>query len=146
MNILVFVALAISTVYAQSNLTVGPISFAGYNNYLYRDNTTACQFVVTNNASTSPSRFIAAFPNGNTGAMVYFLPRTTNTTLGVTLDYSSVKSVNSTNNQTGVSGSLSISNDVQFGVTLSAFSSSLLIDSWRSEDFEGLYRVRGKSV
>ena len=105
----------------SSNLTLGPISFAGYNNYVYRDNTTSAQIVITNNASTSaPSRFITAFPNGNTGALVYFVPGNgSSTPLGTTLDFSSVKSVNGSFNQTGISGNLSMSSDSQLGVTLS---------------------------
>ena len=113
-------ATLVSAQTANSSLNVGPISFAGFNNYLFRDNTTSCQLVVTNNATTgAPSRFITAFPDGNTGALVYFVPVNASAAIGATLDYGSVKSVVQGMNQTGVTGNLSLSGDVNFGVTLS---------------------------
>ncbi|KAK8853168.1 hypothetical protein IAR55_003869 [Kwoniella newhampshirensis] len=113
-------------VYAQTNpsagLRFGPVNFAGYDNYVYRDNVTSAQIVLTDSSSTSePSRFIAAFPNGNTGALVYFIPvnsSNSTTALGTTLDLGTVASVSQANNQTGLSGNLSFSGDLTFGVTL----------------------------
>lgn len=78
--------------------------------------------------------------------MVYFIPTstegnsttnateggnsTTNSTafsnstgLGATLDLSSIESLSGTNNQTGVQGDLSISEDFDFGVTISRYKS-----------------------
>ncbi|WWD19585.1 hypothetical protein CI109_104046 [Kwoniella shandongensis] len=112
--------------FAQTNssagLRFGPINFAGYDNYVYRDNTTSAQIVITDSSSSSaPSRFIAAFPSGNTGALVYFVPLNSSnstSTLGTSLDLSTVTSVSQANNQTGLSGNLSFSGDLQFGVTL----------------------------
>ncbi|KAK4689008.1 hypothetical protein P7C73_g1082, partial [Tremellales sp. Uapishka_1] len=99
------------------DLSFGPISFAGYNNYVYRDAITSAQIVITNNASTSsPSRFITAFPQGNTGALVYFIPQ--NGTLSTTLNFTSVTSVNDTYGQVGLTGDLDVSSDLAFGVTL----------------------------
>lgn len=36
-----------STSGSNETLRVGPIDFAGYNNYAYRDNVTACQVVIS---------------------------------------------------------------------------------------------------
>jgi hypothetical protein len=70
----------------------------------------------------APSRLITAFPNGNTGALVYFIPLNTTSTptpLGTTLDFPSLTSYSSTNNQTGIRGNFSVSSDLAFGVTIS---------------------------
>ncbi|ORY33496.1 hypothetical protein BCR39DRAFT_520445 [Naematelia encephala] len=109
---------------SSAGLDFGPIDFASYNNYVYRDNITACQIVISDSSSPyAPARFVTAFPNGNTGAAVYFIPRNTtansNSTLGVTLDPTSVKSyLASIDNQTGIQGDVSVSGDLEFGVTL----------------------------
>ncbi|WVR07732.1 hypothetical protein IAU60_004775 [Kwoniella sp. DSM 27419] len=125
-----------STAPGSSDLRFGPVNFASYNNYVYRDNTTSAQIVISDSASTSaPSRFILAFPRGNTGALVYFVPlnqssnattssssgdstNSTSSGLGATLDLGSVTSVTQDNNQTGLTGTLSVSADLEFGVTL----------------------------
>lgn len=39
--------LAQNTTGTTTTLQLGPINFAGYNNYVYRDNVTAAQIVVT---------------------------------------------------------------------------------------------------
>jgi hypothetical protein len=84
-------------------------------------------------SATDPTRFLVASPNGNTGAVVYFVPVsnngtsesnstvTSNTTtgLGATLVNSTLQSISSDNNQTGIQGELSISEDFDFGVTIS---------------------------
>ncbi|ORX37141.1 hypothetical protein BD324DRAFT_650750 [Kockovaella imperatae] len=120
---------------ASSNLDFGPINFAGYTNYVYRDNVTSVQILLTDTSSSYiPSRFITAFPHGNNGALVYFVPLNSThsnspsnasgnstlhtTALGATLNFSSVSSVNQEYNQTGVTGEISVSADLQFGVTL----------------------------
>ena len=82
---------------------------------------------------TDPTRFLVASPNGNTGAVVYFVPVsnndtsegnstvTSNTTsgLGASLVNSTLQSISGDNNQTGIQGELSISEDFDFGVTIS---------------------------
>jgi hypothetical protein len=86
-------------------------------------------------SSTDPTRFLLAFPNGNTGAVVYFVPTATghdnastadnsttgkNTTgLGATLVNGSLVSVAGADSQAGIQGELSISEDFEFGVTIS---------------------------
>jgi hypothetical protein len=78
---------------------------------------------ISSSSSSAPSRFITAFPNGNTGALVYFVPLNTSSSsspLGTTLDLASVRSYSSTDNQTGLQGNISVSGDLTFGVTLSA--------------------------
>jgi hypothetical protein len=74
---------------------------------------------------------LLASPNGNTGAVVYFIPVSTNDTstggnstsnstgLGATLNSSTLQSVSGSDNQTGIQGELSISEDSHFGVTIS---------------------------
>jgi len=77
----------------------------------------------SSSSSSAPSRFIAAFPNGNTGALVYFVPSSSdasgNATLGASLTNGSLKSYEGSNNQTGIEGEISVSADLTFGVTLS---------------------------
>jgi hypothetical protein len=89
--------------------------------------------MVSKSSAADPTRFLVASPNGNTGAVVYFVPVsnngtsggnstvTSNTTtgLGATLVNSTLQSVSGDNNQTGVQGELSISEDFDFGVTIS---------------------------
>lgn len=86
-------------------------------------------------SSSEPTRFLLAFPNGNTGAVVYFVPTAGNnetsataenstsiqnsTGLGATLDLASLQSISGSNNQTGIQGDLSVSEDFEFGVTIS---------------------------
>lgn len=114
-----------------ADILLGPINFAGYDNYLYRDNVTAAQVVLSSNASsTKPSRLIVAFPEGNTGALTYFIPASSNASsssnsstpsaapLQVDLDPSSLASVQEAQNQTGLAGQLTLNSDVSLGVTL----------------------------
>jgi Na+-translocating ferredoxin:NAD+ oxidoreductase RnfG subunit len=96
-------------------------------------NKTSNVLMGSKSSSTDPTRFLVASPNGNTGAVVYFVPVsnngtsegnstvTSNTTtgLGATLVNSTLQSVSGDNNQTGVQGELSISEDFDFGVTIS---------------------------
>jgi hypothetical protein len=100
------------------DLLLGPIYFAGYDNYVYRDDVTSAQVVLSANASTDPSRLILAFPKGNTGALTYFLPFTNGSTLDVGLDRTSLRSVSQSDNQTGLSGNLTLTSDATLGVTL----------------------------
>ena len=93
------------------------------------------QLTDSKSSSTDPTRFLVASPNGNTGAVVYFVPVSNNDTsggnstttskittgLGATLVNSTLQSISGDNNQTGVQGELSISEDFDFGVTISEF-------------------------
>lgn len=70
--------------------------------------------------TTAPVRFIAAFPDGNTGVLTYFIPRNGSTTaLGGALNQTSLTSCSGENNQTGLQGDISLSADFSLGVTLS---------------------------
>ena len=94
---------------------------------------TSNELTSSKSSSTDPTRFLVASPNGNTGAVVYFVPvsnndtsggnsiTTSNTTtgLGATLVNSTLRSISGGNNQTGIQGELSISEDFDFGVTIS---------------------------
>lgn len=66
-----------------------------------------------------PVRFITAFPKGNTGALVYFVPVSKTRRLGAELNVESLTSVRGDYSQTGVVGEVSLDGDVEFGVTLS---------------------------
>lgn len=116
----------------NSSLLLGPINFAGYDNYLYRDDKTAAQIVLSSNASNSkPSRFLVAFPEGNTGVVAYFIPsnassssgnssnsNSTSKPLKLSLDPKSLSTVSGANNQMGLSGTLNLTSDVSLGVVL----------------------------
>lgn len=107
-------------------------------------------------SSTDPTRFLLAFPNGNTGAVVYFVPIATendtastpdnsttgqNTTgLGATLVNGSLTSVAGADSQAGIQGELSISEDFDFGVTISeSYPDSLTATLIRQSVVSGLY-------
>jgi hypothetical protein len=89
--------------------------------------------MVSKSSAADPTRFLVASPNGNTGAVVYFVPVSNNgssgqnstTTssstigLGASLVDSTLQSISGDNNQTGIQGELSISDDFDFGVTIS---------------------------
>ena len=100
---------------------------------------TSNELMGSKSSATDPTRFLVASPNGNTGAVVYFLPVSSNETsggnstgifntttgIGATLVNSTLESISSDNNQTGIQGELSISEDFDFGVTISKFSLNL---------------------
>ena len=96
-------------------------------------NETSNELTSSKSSSADPTRFLVASPNGNTGAVVYFVPVSKNDTsggnltttsstptgLGATLVNSTLRSISGDNNQTGIQGELSISEDFDFGVTIS---------------------------
>lgn len=89
-----------------------------------------CCIADSSTTSTKPVRFITAFPNGNTGAMVYFLP-VGDGTLGAQLDLGSLASVSQDNNQTGITGNFTLTGDADFGVSIRAYSCYRpLMTSW----------------
>lgn len=104
------------------------VSFVGYNNYAYRDDTIAAQMVISANASSSrPSRLIVAFPQGNTGFATYFIPANdSSSALQVVPDIDSFTSITfpsgsteqNATNQTGVMCDLALNADMSLGVTL----------------------------
>jgi hypothetical protein len=102
---------------SSQSLQLGPINFASYNNYVYRDDLTSAQIVLSANSSERPARLIVAFPKGNTGILTYFVPNN-GSSVGATTDLSSFTSVQEENNQTGLSGTLQLDNEVRLGVTL----------------------------
>ncbi|GMK59993.1 hypothetical protein CspeluHIS016_0902100 [Cutaneotrichosporon spelunceum] len=122
-----------SSANGSSALNFGPIRFAGHANWIFRDDTTAAQVVISATASTSPVRFITAFPAGNTGSLAYFQPLSG--TLGVMLN--SVSSVSHNDGQRGVSGELSFSGDARLGLTVLGSVRSLreVVEERKSTDF-----------
>lgn len=114
----------------NSNLALGPVNFAGYSNYVLRDNTTAVQAVISSGTSSpinasaprpfnAGNRVIYAFVKGNTGTAVYFLPA--NGTLSTTFDNTTFRSVSAANNQTGATAQVSLSTDVSIAHVASKF-------------------------
>ncbi|EPQ27349.1 uncharacterized protein PFL1_05270 [Pseudozyma flocculosa PF-1] len=125
------------------NLTSG-----GYDNYFIRSNLTSAQLLVTNATAVTQddqlNRFLVAFPAGNSGAVVYFLPlddghgadasgsnsstdgNATATAaagadkqpLTVTLVPDSLRTAYGPNDLRGVAGSLELSTNATLGTTL----------------------------
>lgn len=104
----------------------------------------------SSSSSSAPSRFITAFPNGNTGTLVYFVPVGGNgsTPLGSTLQNGSLTSHQADFNQTGLQGVFEVSADLEFGVTISegwghlpCRSALIVATSWRNPNSPRLCRV-----
>lgn len=93
------------------------LTFSNYDNYLYRDNTTACQLLFTQaNATSTLTRFIAAFPAGNSGAMAFFNATSGNSSaLSLTLVDGSLKSISNPYNHSGIAGQWTLSTDASLG-------------------------------
>lgn len=109
---------------SSSPLAFGPISFAGYDNYVYRDEVTSVQVITSSNAIpaggdsaslSSLARFILAFPRGNSGSVTYFQP--VNGSLSISAINDTFRSYAGDNNQTGFQGELSFSGNAEFGET-----------------------------
>ncbi|BEJ02476.1 hypothetical protein CcaverHIS631_0702710 [Cutaneotrichosporon cavernicola] len=98
----------------RSGLNFGPLRFAGQANWIFRDDVTVAQVVISYTVTESPVRFITAFPAGNTGALAYFHPL--HGTLGVSL--TSVGSVVHDDGQRGIVGQLSFRGDARLGLTV----------------------------
>ncbi|KAI9290089.1 hypothetical protein BC943DRAFT_364605 [Umbelopsis sp. AD052] len=115
---LIVIALA-SLAFAQDTLTEH-VAFSSYDNYLYRDNTTATQLLFTQpNATSTRPRFIAAFPAGNSGAMVYFKATLGNSSaLTISLVDGSLKSVSNPYNHTGISGQWQLSQNAELDLAV----------------------------
>lgn len=96
-------------------------------NYVFRNNVTAAQVLLTApNASLGLSRFVVALPAGNSGSLVYFIPKndssgsdnsTSTKALQVTLD-GGLKATKGSHNATGVKGKLSFNKNATVGVTI----------------------------
>ena len=108
---------ALNDTNSTSPLELGPINFASYDNYVYRDDLVAAQVVLTANASTRPARLIVAFPKGNTGILTYFVPED-GQELDVSTELSTLGPIQGENNQTGLQGSLRFNKGSTLGVTL----------------------------
>ena len=95
-----------------------------------------CTLTGRGSSESAPARFITAFPNGNTGTLIYFVPlnsgsgnstgggngtltNSSSSALGASLQDGTLQSYSGTDNQTGITGQMSISGDLQFGVTIS---------------------------
>jgi hypothetical protein len=115
----ILVALLAGIAVAQDTLTEH-LSFSNYDNYLYRDNTTASQLLFTQtNVTSTRTRFIAAFPAGNSGAMAYFKPASGNSSaLTISLVDGSLKSVQNPYNQTGISGQWELSQNAELDLAI----------------------------
>lgn len=116
MRLLVLTLFCVSLVQLKADLV--HLNIEDYDNYLFRDNNTSVQLVFTNpNASsTIRTRFLAAFPAGNSGVVVYFnvtMPNKGFPTLPtVTLVDGSLKSLSYSNNFIGIAGKWNLSRDV----------------------------------
>ncbi|CAK9782375.1 hypothetical protein CC85DRAFT_310507 [Cutaneotrichosporon oleaginosum] len=102
---------------ASSNtpaLNTGPLKFAGHANWIFRDDVTAAQIVISDTASPNPVRFINAFPEGNTGVLAFFHPLSD--VLGVTLHNAS--SILHDDGQRGLAGTLNFDGDARLGQTI----------------------------
>ena len=108
---------ALNDTNSTSPLELGPINFASYDNYVYRDDLVAAQVVLTANASTRPARLIVAFPKGNTGILTYFVPED-GQELDVSTELSTLGPAQGENNQTGLRGNLRFNKGSTLGVTL----------------------------
>lgn len=95
------------------------VQSGGNTNYFFRDNTTAAQILFPNaTADFGPQRFVAALPAGNSGALVYFLPQNSSTSLSVQAVNGSLSSVIHELNNTGISGRMSFDNNASMGVAV----------------------------
>lgn len=103
--------------YANSNTNTQlfEVDVGGYNNYFYRDSNIACQVLFTN-GSSNLQRFIAAFPNGNSGAMMYF--KSNSSSLAVTLQNNTLQSITDTYNRSGITGIMNMNSNATLGVAI----------------------------
>ncbi|KAH8553472.1 hypothetical protein BGW37DRAFT_555536 [Umbelopsis sp. PMI_123] len=115
-----FIVIAVASVAIAQDTLTEHVAFSSYDNYLYRDNTTASQLLFTQtNATTTRTRFIAAFPAGNSGAMAYFKAASGNSSaLTIALVDGSLNSVMNPYNQTGISGQWQFNQDAELDLAV----------------------------
>ncbi|KAF8978110.1 hypothetical protein BDQ17DRAFT_1383270 [Cyathus striatus] len=101
------------------------LTSSGNENYFYRDNITSAQVLLTSPASNATRRLVAALPAGNNGALVYFLPASTNSgvasedKLDITLINGTLKSTTSPFHNVGIQADILVTANATLGVTLS---------------------------
>lgn len=78
------------------------------------------------NPGQSRSRFILAFPKGNSGVAIYFAPL--NGTLATTLDNTTFASISAPDNQTGFKGQMNLSADAALDKALSESLQNIPVD------------------
>ncbi|KZT43842.1 hypothetical protein SISSUDRAFT_1057376 [Sistotremastrum suecicum HHB10207 ss-3] len=95
------------------------VQSGGNTNYFFRDDIAAAQILFPNaTADSGPQRFVAALPAGNSGALVYFIPRNASTSLSVQAVNRSFTSTVQAFNNTGISGQMSFDNNASMGVAI----------------------------
>lgn len=117
---LAFALATLAGIVAAQDVLTEHLSFSSYDNYLYRNNVTASQLLFTQtNVTSTRTRFIAAFPAGNSGAMAYFKPAAGNSsTLTLSLVEGSLKSVQNPYNQTGIAGQWQLSQNAELDIAI----------------------------
>lgn len=124
---------AIAQIVGEPNATLAfHVASGGNDNYFLRDGRTSAQLVLTSPNSTSEARrLVVALPAGNSGALVYFLPKdasmntgssgansTSPVALGVTLVEGSLKSATADYFNIGVQAELAFDQNATLGVTI----------------------------
>ncbi|KAF5357341.1 hypothetical protein D9758_005948 [Tetrapyrgos nigripes] len=99
------------------------ISSGGNENFFHRDNQTSAQILLTSPDSNAKiSRFVAALPAGNSGALVYFLPLAgppqDEQRLIVSLINDTLTSTTDSFDNVGIQADLSFSGNATLGVTI----------------------------
>ncbi|PIL29853.1 hypothetical protein GSI_08060 [Ganoderma sinense ZZ0214-1] len=105
------------TVNSTPSLSFDVLS-GGNNNYFLRDNLTSAQLLLSSPNNTNKARrLVVALPAGNSGALVYFLPSTSNP-LGVTLVDGSFKSATADYFNAGIQADLAFDGNATLGVAV----------------------------
>lgn len=106
---------------AAANYTF-QVTSGGNDNYFLRDNLTSAQVLLTSaNSTASLKRLVVALPAGNSGALTYFLPlnnSSSNASISVTLQNSSLESTTNDFDNVGVQANLTFTGNATLGVTI----------------------------
>jgi hypothetical protein len=99
------------------------VASGGNGNYFLRDNVTSAQMLITSaNVTGLVRRPVIAFPAGNSGALGYFLPMSSNTTSGPPMTVTAVdrtfKSITAEYSNVGVEVQLAFNRNATVGVTI----------------------------
>ncbi|GJJ15110.1 hypothetical protein Clacol_009385 [Clathrus columnatus] len=101
-----------------SNLNLH-LTSGGFDNYLWRSNTTAAQVLLTSpNVTDRLQRFVVAMPAGNSGTLAYFVPSGLGQDFSVQLVNGTLQDAVANFNNVGVQGHLSFNADASLGVTI----------------------------
>jgi hypothetical protein len=120
---IVFLQVTLGSFAFASNAPVSfQITSGGNDNFFYRDNLTSAQILLTipNNSDLGFSRLVSALPAGNSGALVYFLPKPDGDEqkLVVSLVNGTLTSTTDDFNNSGIQADLSLSRNATLGVTI----------------------------